>query len=176
MCIGNPGGDGMDGQFGNLKPQRGGSRQPGIVRLVVPDQGRPGEQNHPRVVAIEQSIELRTNGPVAARTVEGCPQAGGLFEQHEFGLGLLGTENDRDIGAHDPRLLAGNGSEVVAQKFTVIERDRSDDAQRRPVDHIGGVEPSAKPHFEDQEIGGIFGKQQKGRGRGDLEKSDWPAA
>jgi hypothetical protein len=54
----------------------------------------------------------------------------------------------------------------------MIDRDRRDDAGQRPPDHIGRVDPAAEPDLEQDNVGGMFGEQQKRRRRRDLEKGD----
>ena len=43
----------------------------------------------------------------------------------------------------------------------MVEIDGGDDGETRLVDHIGGIEPAAKPDLEHQIIGGIAGKGEK---------------
>ena len=47
---------------------------------------------------------------------------------------------------------------------------------RRLRDDIGGIEPAAQAHFEQQIVGGIAREGEKGRGGGDLEEGDGLAA
>jgi hypothetical protein len=54
----------------------------------------------------------------------------------------------------------------------VVVADRGDDSGRRLVDDVGGVDPAAKPHFEQQHVGDGFGEEQKGSGGGNLEDRD----
>ena len=51
----------------------------------------------------------------------------------------------------------------------MIERDRRDDGGERAVDDIGGVEPPAQPHFEQQHVGRMAREQDQPRRSRDLE-------
>ena len=54
----------------------------------------------------------------------------------------------------------------------MIHRNRRDDAGKRPLDHIGGVEPPAEADFEQQIVGGLAREQHEGRRSLDLEQRD----
>ena len=60
----------------------------------------------------------------------------------------------------------------VAEEIAMIDRHRRDDAHKRTLDHIGGVEPAAEPDFEKQNVGGMAREQKKRRGGLDLEHRD----
>ena len=92
------------------------------------------------------------------------------------GDGIQGLERLlRDHRAHtrleDTRLFTGDLLNRRTQPLRVIQRNRRDDGKRRARHDVGGVEPSAEPYFQDQDIGRTLGKGEKSRRRRDLEKS-----
>ena len=86
------------------------------------------------------------------------------------GLGRLHGDDAGGAGLEDARLLARNLGHGGAELVGVVEGDRRDDAQRRPGDDIGGVEPPAETDLEDHGVGGGLGEGQEGGGGGDLEE------
>ena len=54
----------------------------------------------------------------------------------------------------------------------MVDGDRRDHAGKRMTDHIGGIEPAAETHFQQQHVGGMARKQQQTGGGGDLEDGD----
>ena len=60
----------------------------------------------------------------------------------------------------------------MAQPLLMIEVDRRDDDAMRMIDHVGRVEVTPEPHFEQQIVGRCIGKQPQGGARRDLELRD----
>ena len=56
--------------------------------------------------------------------------------------------------------------------FGVIERYRRNHRGQRPIDDIGGIEPSTHPHFEQEHIRAAACEQQEPGRRGDFEYGD----
>jgi hypothetical protein len=82
---------------------------------------------------------------------------------------LLGGD-DRHVALDDGSLLARDGGERVAEKLHVIHAERRDDACKRRLDHIGGIEPPAEPDFEQEHIGRMLRVKTESGGRLGLEK------
>ena len=58
----------------------------------------------------------------------------------------------------------------------VIEIDRRDDGDGRPVDDVGRVELAAEAHFQDQRVGLVAREGEQGGGGRDFEEGDRLAA
>src|SRR3546814_16825739 len=76
----------------------------------------------------------------------------------------------------DAGLLEGNLLERVAEVLQMIHRYRRNRGGERPVDHVGGVEPTAEPDLQHQRVGRPPRERQQCRGGGDLEQGDRHAA
>src|SRR3546814_9324156 len=72
----------------------------------------------------------------------------------------------------DAGLLEGNLLERVAEVLQMIHRYRRNRGGERPVDHVGGVEPTAEPDLQHQRVGRHPRARQQCRGGGDLEQGD----
>ena len=58
----------------------------------------------------------------------------------------------------------------------MVERDRRDDVERRPLDDVRRIEPAAKPDLQQQHVGGVLGEGEERRRGRDLELGDVVAA
>ncbi len=54
----------------------------------------------------------------------------------------------------------------------MVHADRRDDRRDRPVDDVGGIEPSAEPGFQQHDIGFMLREQTERRRGLDLENRD----
>ena len=72
------------------------------------------------------------------------------------------------IAAFSPAI----GGQRVAEKLGVVHADRRDHGRQRRVDHVGGVQPSAKADFQQHHVGRMLREQAKGRRGLDLENGD----
>src|SRR5258707_15635542 len=62
-----------------------------------------------------------------------------------LGLVRLRADDGRHPGFQDAGFLAGDGTDRVAEKRLMVERDRGDRGRRWAAHDIGRVEPAAKP-------------------------------
>src|SRR6185312_13970029 len=83
-------------------------------------------------------------------------------------------DDSRDAGLEDASLVDGDLAHRIAEKFRMIEGDRRKRADRRPIDHVGGVAATAESDLEQNEVGGDARKGQESGGGGDLEEGDGP--
>ena len=90
-------------------------------------------------------------------------------------LRRLRTDDARDPGLENPRLLAGNFTHGRAEERPVVERNRCDGAQQWPLNHVGCVQAAAEPGLQQGHIGGGAAEGKKRRRRGNLKERDRPA-
>ena len=81
------------------------------------------------------------------------------------------AEHRRAPLAKDARLLAADRFERVTQPVDMIDADRTDHGDVG-VDDVGGVEPSAQPHFEHRHVDRRAAKQVERRERVVLEERE----
>ena len=79
--------------------------------------------------------------------------------------------NQRDVRLGDARFFCGNVGQAISQELLVVECKVGDACDKRTVDHIGRVEPTAQPNLEKARIGRRPGERQDRRGRRDLEET-----
>jgi len=91
--------------------------------------------------------------------------APGLRFDHGRDFGSLLGANRRGAAFDDGGFFARDRHQRVAEKLGVIHADGRDHARERRVDHTGGIEPPAKPDFQQHHIGRMLREQTKG-GRG----------
>ena len=80
-------------------------------------------------------------------------ERGGHFADGLVGLRMLGEGDEDAVPAEDAGLLAGDGGDGWAEPLGVVERDVSDDGEKR-LDDIGGVETAAQADFENGDVDG----------------------
>jgi len=90
-------------------------------------------------------------------------------DQYRLHVRLCIAQHSRRTTLEDPRLLARHQCQGVAQKLLVIKTDRRH-AGTHGGDHVGGVEASAQPDFDDGHIDASASEPVEGHGRGHLEK------
>jgi hypothetical protein len=111
-----------------------------------------GQIAQPVLVLIDKVPALVAHMPVLPMRQQRCPQPGGTRLDHLQRRRILRADNAGNQPLDDPRLFARDARQRVAKIPLVIHRHRGDDRQRRPRDHVGGVEPPAKPHLEQRVI------------------------
>ncbi len=152
--------------------QRGGNRSAGIDDLVAANEGwqRQVEQLvlglHHEAAALLIGVEVLAPGE-QRRADAVC-----LATDHLVRFLLLLRDHDGHAGTQNAGLLECDLCQRRSELLGVVERDRRDDRQLRPVDHVGRVEPAAEANLEQQHIGRILGEREKGRSRCDLELRD----
>ena len=105
------------------------------------------------LVLIDQPPALDADMPLLSRRMQRRAHALRLRLDHRHRLRRLLGANHRRAALDDGGLLAGDRGQRVAEEFRVVHADRRDDGRDRPVDHIGGVEPSAEAGFQQHDIG-----------------------
>ena len=70
------------------------------------------------------------------------------FDQLRIGF----ADDEGHPGLGNPRLLAGDQLQRIAQVFHVVALDLGDRADQRPH-HVGAVEPSAQAYLDDSDLG-----------------------
>ena len=97
----------------------------------------------------------------------------GLAAEDGIGPGIiLGGDHRRAAALEDAGLLHRHRLDGVAEILGMVAPDRGDHGAGRVVDDVGGIDPAAEAHFQQQHVGRAFGKQQQGSRRGDLEHGD----
>ena len=89
--------------------------------------------------------------------------------EHRVHRRVLGQDHHMAAGLDDPRLLPGDLGKGISQGLHVVHADGGDDRQVRAVDDVGGVQPSAQPHLQHYQIGGLLPEPEKGHGADQLE-------
>ena len=97
---------------------------------------------------------------------------GGRHQHVARGVFLLMADHHRAAALHDAGLFGGDQFDAVAEIGLMVERDRHDDGDGRRLDDIGRIEAAAEADLDDGDIGRMFGKEQEGDGRQDLENGD----
>ena len=69
----------------------------------------------------------------------------------------------RHAALHNCGLFRRYFFQRITKELDMIHRDWRDDARQRPLDNVGCIEPAAETDFEEREISGIVGEQQKSR-------------
>ena len=105
-------------------------------------------------------------------TISGATRRRGAGLDHLERVGVLAADDAEDAGLEDAGLLAGDLGQGVAEVLLVVDGDRGDDGEARPVDDVGGVEAAAEPDLEQREVGRGLGHREEGGGGGDLEEGD----
>ncbi|MPL60817.1 hypothetical protein SDC9_06379 [bioreactor metagenome] len=149
-----------------------GNRGAGVLDLMRAGQHRQRQIKQPGLVLIDQPAALLEGMPVLAMHEERRADPGGAGLDHLERRLFLRADDAGHAALQDPGLLAGDLGQGFAQKGLMVDRDRGDDGQRRPRDHIRRIEPAAEPDLEQGEIGRRAGEGQEGRGGGDLEEGD----
>ena len=99
------------------------------------------------------------------------PEASRRSTSHQRRIGLADDEGHAGLG--DPRLLAGNQLESVAQILHVVASDLGYSAHQR-ADHVGAVESSAEPDLDHRDLDSPCRKVRKGESRRGLEEGRLP--
>src|SRR5262249_35424386 len=84
---------------------------------------------------------------------------------------LRRAEHRRLTAAKNPRLLAANRVERIAEPVAMIESDRRDDANVG-IEKIHGIEPPAEPDFEHRDVDATRGENQQRGQRIEFEVSE----
>ena len=143
---------------------QGRDRQAGIVELMPAEQFWRRQIHQAAIVLIDQPAALDADMPLLPGRMQRRPQAGcACASTTAIASGkLLGADHGH-MALDDRGLLAGDGGQRVAKKFSVIHADRRDHGCERRVDHIGRVQPSAKAYFQQHDVGRMLREQAKGR-------------
>jgi hypothetical protein len=138
----------------------------------VADQRRQGQVHEPLGALIDEAPALLEGFVVLPPHNERRAQGvGPAANNRQRFVGLAGDDG-RYAGLQDAGLFAGDGNKRGAELVLMVERDGRDDRERRPRDHVGGIEAAAEAHLQDRCIGRSLGEGQQGRGRRDLEEGD----
>jgi hypothetical protein len=134
------------------------------VELWAPEDraGRP----RPDRRAVQPSVAVQFSSDLDRR----CRR--GLALDHPERLARLRGHDQRHAALDDARLLGSDQCHAVAQELGVVERDRRDHGDKRPLHHIGGIKPAAEPDLKQQHIGRMAREQHKRRRGLDLEHGD----
>ena len=84
----------------------------------------------------------------------------------------LACQDARNAFLQNAGFFQCDANEVGAKESLVVMRDWRDYGQGRPVDHVGRIEPAAKPCFQQDDVSRVFGEGEEGCGGRDLEKGD----
>ena len=110
--------------------------------------------------------------PVLRRSVQRCTKALRRLFDRSFGIRRKLCADHRHAFLDNARLFRGDLRKRVAKEFDVIHPDGGDDAGQRLLDHIGRIQPSAKPDFQQHDIRRMPREQIKRRSRLDFEDRD----
>ena len=151
---------------------QGRDRRAGILELMAAVKLWRRQIEQAVVVLINQAPAFLGRGPVLARDAQRRLHAAGLPLDHRQRLAHLAGDHRRHAALEDAGFFRGDLLDGIAEEIAMIDRHRRDDAHKRPLDHIGGVEPAAEPDFEKQDVGRVAREQQKRRRGLDLEYRD----
>jgi hypothetical protein len=128
--------------------------------------------DQPGIVLIDEAAAFFRGGPILAGDPDRRLHARGLPLDHGERLARLRGHDRRHVALEDAGLLSRDQRDRVAQELGVVERHRRDNGGERALDHVGGIEPAAEAHFEQQHVGRVAREQQKRRRGLDLEHGD----
>ena len=126
----------------------------------------------PVVVLINQPAAFLGRGPVLAGDDERRFNARRLPLNHGKRVAHLKGHSRRHAALEDAGFLGGNRRDGIAEKIAVVERHTRDCAHQRTLDDVSGVQPSAKPDFEQQHVGRVPREQQESRRGLDFKHGD----
>ena len=144
----------------------------GVIELMPAEQFWRRKIHQAALVLIDQPPALDTDMPLLSRRMHRRAHALRLCLDHRHRLRRLLGANHRRAALDDGGLFAGDGGQRAAKEFHVIHADRRDDDSDRPVDDVGGVEPSAETGFQQHDIGLMLREQTKRRRGLHLENRD----
>ena len=141
-----------------------------IVHLMIA--GQPEGQGSV-VVCRRAEPDLLRPEPFEHDTVRGkqrlCASSQCRLHDDLAGLGRHQPDHERNAGLRDARLLERDRLDRRTEILLVVEADRGD-GRYGGRDDVGGVEPSAKAHFDDRDVDPALTEELERRRRRDFEE------
>ena len=120
----------------------------------------------------DDAATVRGDRPFLAEARHRRADFPGTVGQHRRRHRCLGPHHHADAGLENSRLLAGDQLDRIAQELDMVPGDRSDHGEQRPRQHVGRIQPAAKPAFDQGDVAGRLREGEEGAGGGHLEEGD----
>ena len=146
-------------------------REPRIHRLMPARQARQRQFELALRITIMDPPAIGGGVPLPTLHQPACFGGAGRLPDPVGDASGIMEADDRHTGLGDSSLLGGDVLDPIAQERLMIEPELRDAADRRCLDHVGRVEPTAQPHFDDAGIGGRAAEGEEGGGRRHLEEA-----
>ena len=126
----------------------------------------------PGAVRPDDAVTVGGDRPFLAEARHRRADFPGTIRQHLRRHRCLGPHHHADAGLENSRLLAGDHLDGIAEELDMVPGDRRDHGEQRARQHVGRIQPAAKPVFDQGDVAGRLGEGEEGAGGGHLEEGD----